>query len=161
MRGSIPTERERSQCKLIKAGGRAWGCFQANQSADACSCVWNINMSLVQPLSTPCHHHLLPPSLALSSLGISTSPSAHQHAVSFFSLFFFFPALIYESRACAHNCCIKAHGLASRGTKGLFTSAQTTALRCTIAKGRLCYIKCGATLALLFLFLILGLFLYM
>lgn len=28
--GSIPVERERSQCKLIKAGGRAWGCFQAS-----------------------------------------------------------------------------------------------------------------------------------
>lgn len=26
----IPVERERSQCKLIKVGGRAWGCFQAS-----------------------------------------------------------------------------------------------------------------------------------
>lgn len=27
---SIPVERERSQCKLIKAEARAWGCFQAS-----------------------------------------------------------------------------------------------------------------------------------
>lgn len=27
---SIPVESERSLCKLIKAGGRAWGCFQAS-----------------------------------------------------------------------------------------------------------------------------------
>lgn len=83
-RGSIPTERERSQCKLIKAGGRAWGRFQASQSADACSCVWNINMSLVQPLSTP-RHHRLPRLLAPHSASPLLFPTCR-----FLSFYFYF-----------------------------------------------------------------------
>lgn len=60
--------RERSQCKLIKARGRAWSRFWASQSADACSCVWNLNMSLVQTLHPHLQPHpFLPPFLALSA----------------------------------------------------------------------------------------------
>lgn len=36
---SIPVESERSQCKLIKAGGAELPGQPASQSADACSCV--------------------------------------------------------------------------------------------------------------------------